>query len=156
MFDQLWNKKTAIVAIWTLFITLFALSGPFGQSFLTIFSSLLIIPVGIVTYFILSSKTPEPSEEFNELQRQFDEQQAIILEQEEVIAEYERIFDSQIVEIPCVCGKNTFKSLFSPNSENIIECDECKSKYKITINHNSTLMSEPLDERIVIDQLTSV
>jgi hypothetical protein len=150
------SKKTAVVTIWTILIILFSLTGPFGLSFMAAFSTLAIIPVGLMTYFILSASEPPPNEEITELQSQLSDQLLIIGENEEVIREYEKIFDSQLVEIPCVCGKNAFKALLSPNTENIIECESCKSKYNITISHNSTLLSEPLDERIVVDQLASL
>ncbi len=69
----------------------------------------------------------------------------ILMTQEEVIAEYENIFDSQMVELPCICGGNTFEGLFSPKLENIVECENCKNKFRITIDYNTTLISEPLD-----------
>lgn len=74
-----------------------------------------------------------------------DEMGNIIMTQDEVILEYETIFDSQMVELPCICGGNTFEGLFSPKIENIVECENCKNKYRITIDYNTTLISEPLD-----------
>lgn len=70
---------------------------------------------------------------------------SIISEQAQVIDEYEQIFDSQLVELPCVCGGNTFQGLFSPKTENIVECEKCKNKYKVNINYDSVMISEPLN-----------
>src|SRR3990172_5399558 len=43
-----------------------------------------------------------------------EEMGSLIMTQEDVIREYETIFDSQIVELPCICGGNTYEGLFSP------------------------------------------
>jgi len=70
---------------------------------------------------------------------------SIIGEQSQVIEEYEKIFDSQLVELPCVCGGNTFQGLFSPKTENVVECEKCHNKYKVNINYDSVMISEPLN-----------
>jgi hypothetical protein len=70
---------------------------------------------------------------------------SIIGEQAQVIEEYEQIFDSQLVELPCVCGGNTFQGLFSPKTENIVECEKCRNNYKVNINYDSVMISEPLN-----------
>lgn len=80
----------------------------------------------------------------------------IIGEQTQVIDEYEKIFDSQLVELPCVCGGNTFQGLFSPKTENIVECEKCKNKYRVNINYDSILISDPQNktfEQIVSENL---
>lgn len=76
-----------------------------------------------------------------------------IEELEEVLKDYEGIYDAQQWEIPCNCGQNTFVGLFSPYAENICECEKCKSKYKVTLNYESILMSEPLDNDTIFDSL---
>lgn len=77
----------------------------------------------------------------------------IIGEQTQVIEEYERIFDSQLVELPCVCGGNTFQGLFSPKTENVVECEKCKNKYRVTVNYDSVMISEPLNVDQTFDEL---
>lgn len=74
-------------------------------------------------------------------------------EQDRVLKEYEQIFDSQLVELPCVCGGNTFQGLFSPKTENIVECEKCKNKYNVTIDYNSILITEPLNLNTQYDKL---
>ena len=66
-------------------------------------------------------------------------------EQMTVIQEYEQIFDSQLVELPCICGGNTFQGLFSPKTDNIVQCEKCKCKYKVNIQYDTILISEPMD-----------
>jgi hypothetical protein len=66
-------------------------------------------------------------------------------EQLTVIQEYEQIFDSQLVELPCICGGNTFQGLFSPKTDNIVQCEKCKCKYKVSIQYDTILISEPMD-----------
>ena len=77
----------------------------------------------------------------------------IIGEQTQVIDEYEKIFDSQLVELPCVCGGNTFQGLFSPKTENVVECEKCKNKYRVTVNYDSVMISEPLNVEQTFDEL---
>lgn len=70
-----------------------------------------------------------------------------------VLNDYEGIFDKQLWEIPCNCGENTFVGLFSPYAENICECEKCKNKYKITLNYESILISQPLDNDAIFNSL---
>jgi hypothetical protein len=76
-----------------------------------------------------------------------------IEELEVVLKDYEDIYDRQQWEIPCNCGQNTFVGLFSPYADNICECEKCKSKYRITLNYESILMSEPLDNDTIFNSL---
>jgi hypothetical protein len=66
-------------------------------------------------------------------------------EQKIVLEEYENIFDSQLSKVPCVCGENVFEGIFSPTLENILECEKCNNKYRITLNYDTVLISEPLE-----------
>lgn len=88
-----------------------------------------------------------------EKDKAFQEMEGIVAEQTEILEEYERIFDSQLVELPCVCGGNTFKGLFSPNVENVVTCEKCKNKYRVTVNYESVLITEPLNLNQKFDQL---
>lgn len=82
-----------------------------------------------------------------------DELDGILGEQTQVIEEYEKIFDSLLVELPCVCGGNTFQGLFSPKTENIVECEKCRNKYKVNINYDAVMISEPLNLDKTFDEL---
>lgn len=83
--------------------------------------------------------------ELEEMKKALEASDALSEEMEGVITEYEKIFDSQLVKLPCLCGGNTFEGLFSPNTDNIVECEKCKNKYRVEIDYNSILISEPLD-----------
>ena len=109
----------------------------------------VITPLLAVIYYFIN-KTPEELSKIEDLVSELD---GIIGEQTQVIEEYEKIFDSQLVELPCVCGGNTFEGLFSPKSENIVECEKCKNKYRVDISYNSVLISQPLDTNKTMDQL---
>ncbi len=100
----------------------------------------ILIPIvsSIFYFFIYKHENKEESSIKEEMGQ-------LIMTQEEVITEYESIFDTQIVELPCICGGNTFEGLFSPKMENIVECEACKNKFRITIDYNTTLISEPID-----------
>jgi hypothetical protein len=106
----------------------------------------IILPIlWVVCAFILKSK--EPDKESQEIVKSLDaiigEQSQKLEEQEQVIVDYEKIFDSLLVELPCVCGGNTFQGLFSPNTDNVVQCEKCKQNYKVDISYNTVLISEP-------------
>jgi hypothetical protein len=128
--------------------TLVAISIAFGLSdhmnFLKSLSILVAVESIIYYFLILNEEKPITSEN-SELDNIVDELGSMVEEQGGVIKEYEEIFDQQLVELPCVCGGNTFQGLFSPKIENIVECEKCESKYRVTVNYNSVLISEPLD-----------
>ena len=107
--------------------------------------SILIAIESIIYYFVISNEDQLSTSEFSEVDKVVEELGRMVEEQGDVISEYEEIFDQQLVELPCVCGGNTFQGLFSPKSENIVECEKCESKYRVTVNYNSVLISEPLD-----------
>jgi hypothetical protein len=88
------------------------------------------------------NKKPSEASKVEDLVADLDK---IIGEQAQVIDDYEQIFDSQLVELPCVCGGNTFQGLFSPKTENIVECEKCKNKYRVNVTYDSVMISEPLD-----------
>lgn len=102
-------------------------------------------------------KKNEPDLESQEIVKSLDlmiaEQTQKLDEQDNVISEYEKIFDSQLVELPCVCGGNTFQGLFSPNTDNVVQCEKCKQHYKVDINYNTVLISEPLNIEQTFDEL---
>ena len=73
-----------------------------------------------------------------------------------MIEDYENIFDTQVCEVPCVCGKNVFRGLFVPNVDNIIECGECESHYNVQVTLNPILVSEPMDNEAAISDLSKL
>ena len=134
-------------------IVVFSVSVSFGiSSYNDFFKTLcVVLPLSsIVMYFMYMKYTKE--DETVQIIQSLDQ---IIGEQTQVIEEYEKIFDSQLVELPCVCGGNTFEGLFSPKLENIVECEKCKNKYRVDVNYNSILISEPADVNKSFDQLIS-
>lgn len=74
-------------------------------------------------------------------------------ELETVVKNYEVVFSKHEWEIPCNCGENTFVGLFSPYVENICTCEKCKNSYKITLNYESILMTEPMNNEEIFDSL---
>lgn len=116
----------------------------------------ILLPIGFGVIYFLSkrdTKYSESSETISKLEQTTAEQEEILREQSSIIEEYETIFDSQLVELPCVCGNNIFKGLFSPNVENVVTCDKCKNTYRVEINYDSVLISEPLDLNQTFDKL---
>ena len=109
----------------------------------------LLLPMVSIGLFIFETKYNKN----NEAEQLIQSLDQIIGEQTQVLDDYERIFDSQLVHLPCVCGGNTFEGLFSPNSENIVECEKCKNKYRVSVDYNSVLISEPMDFNKSFDEL---
>lgn len=91
--------------------------------------------------------------EIKRLEGMLVESDAVISEHEEVLEDYENIFDGQVSEVPCVCGKNVFRGLFVPNVDNIIKCEECDSHYNVQVTLNPILISEPMDNEAAIEDL---
>lgn len=112
----------------------------------------LCTPLVAIICFFIGEKFNKKSKntETEELVRILDE---TVKEQTEILDEYERIFDAQLVKLPCVCGKNTFQGLFTPNTENIVECEMCDNKYRVDITYDAVMISEPLDVNQTFDDL---
>lgn len=116
-----------------------------------VFCSLWPCAIGIAYFLFKKNEVKDPEDDMKlELIEKMDN---IIQEQDVVLKNYEDIFDSQLVKLPCLCGGNTFEGLFSPNTENIVECEKCKNKYKVTVDYQSVLISEPLDLNKKFDEL---
>lgn len=120
-------------------------------SFWKVFNILIPVLGGIFLWkyevqFKVSKKDDEKDVAFQELVGAFQEQS-------DILDEYEKIFDAQLVEVPCICGETTFQGLFSPKLENIVECEKCNNKYRVTVDYNSVLISEPLDLNQKFDEL---
>jgi uncharacterized membrane protein len=109
----------------------------------------LLLPMVSIGLYIVEEKYNNTNES-EQLVQSLDQ---IIGEQSQVIDEYEKIFETQLVHLPCVCGGNTFEGLFSPNVENIVECEKCKNKYRVGINYDTVLISEPIDLNKSFDDL---
>ena len=153
MLNDIWKKRAIIFGVWTLLILAFSASSPFGIEFKTIFPMLLAVPLGVLTYLMYKDPDPQDNEEIIALTETITDFERIVEEQIVVIKEYEDIFDTQLVELPCVCGGNTFKGLFSPNTDNLVECEKCKNRYQVTINYDTVLLSEPLDQKSIEREL---
>lgn len=127
---------------------------PFLHAF-AIFSG-IIIPGTLWYRDKISNETSIIAEYETELARLDGVLTQVLGETEElkmVVAEYEEIFDSQVAEIPCNCNDNVFRGIFSPSLDNIVECDKCKNKYKVTMNYDTVLMTEPLDNDAMFHSL---
>lgn len=125
-----------------------AVSASFGLTdYLNFWKSLSIFLAieATIYYFVFFNENEPVIPDNSEFEKIVAELGGMVEEQGEVIKEYEAIFDSQLVELPCVCGGNTFQGLFSPKFENIVECEKCESKYRVDITYDSVLISEPLD-----------
>ena len=151
-----WKKRAIIFGSWGVLIALFSSSGAFGLRFIELFPVLIAIPAAILTYLITKDPNLEEDEETQRLLEVIDEYETMTTEHLKVIKEYEDIFDTQLVELPCVCGGNTFKGLFTPNTDNDVQCEKCKNNYRVNINYDTVLISEPLDQRGIDKTLNDI
>ena len=115
------------------------------MSVLPIASAVVIGYIG--SLYNKSDELDEDSEEMSALKESIEIYEKALDEQVIVIKDYEDIFDSQLVELPCSCGGNTFKGLFSPNLENLVTCEKCSNNYRVVVNYDAVLISEPLDQK---------
>jgi hypothetical protein len=154
--NTVWKRRSIIFGLWGILLTLFACSGAFGLRFIELFPVLMIIPAGVFSFLYLNDPIPEVDEATQILIDSVTELEVIKEEQLGVIKEYEEIFDAQLVELPCICGGNTFKGLFTPNTDNEVQCEKCKCNYRVNINYDTVLISEPLDQKSVDKTLGDV
>lgn len=80
------------------------------------------------------------------LEKMLQEADGNMVEMENVIGHYEEMLSSVEVSFPCDCGQNSFEGIFIPNESHYVECDKCKCKYRITLDLNSVLISEPIED----------
>jgi len=151
-----WKKRAIIFGSWGVLVALFSGSGAFGLRFIELFPILIAIPLGILTFLITKDPNIEKDEETQKLLEVINEYETMTEEYLKVIKEYEEIFDTQLVELPCVCGGNTFKGLFTPNTENNVQCEKCKNNYRVNINYDTVLISEPLDQRSLNESISNI
>lgn len=120
----------------------------YGASKLTDTEAISILAVILpfpALYMFSSLFSKDEQEEIDSFKVVVDEYNEVLDEMTAVLKEYEDIFDSQLVELPCICGGNTFKGLFSPNLENMVECEQCHNRYKVTVTYDSILQTDPID-----------
>lgn len=55
------------------------------------------------------------------------------------------VIDMSTVTIECPCGKNKFEDVVFTGIENMFNCDECGSKFKIGVSITPTLITEPIN-----------
>lgn len=114
-------------------------------------------------YFVLSSivlsggylwltRQQRVDERVLTLDKMLQEADANMVEMEDVIQHYGEMLNSVEVSFPCDCGQNVFEGIFVPNEAHYVECDKCKCKFRITMDLNSVLISEPLED-LNIDKL---
>lgn len=115
------------------------------------FSVLTYLEVlGFGAYWFWNQSQPKIDTSVDQTIEEYEKE---LVEQLDVILEYEKIFDSLLIELPCICGGNTFKGLFSPNTENEVECEKCHNKYKVSIQYDTVLVTEPLNVNQTFDKL---
>ncbi len=154
------NKTYIVIASVLLFLVCpllaFGLSVfiPFWNAFAII--STILIPS--ILWFKIKSDNEQTAETFlkKELgiaEDQLNDAWKQVQDLETVLSDYEGLYDAQQWEIPCNCGQNTFVGLFSPYAENICACEKCKNTYRVTLNYESVLLTDPLDNDAIFNSL---
>lgn len=118
-------------------------------------SIFLVYSLNLAGFVLFKYKTRVEAEDTAQLDSIFSQFEEKIEEQEAVIRQYEDILDTQFVVLRCDCGESLFNGFLS-NDESLIECSKCQSSYKVLKNYNQILLSEPLEEKTVINTLTKV
>lgn len=72
-----------------------------------------------------------------------------ILKKEPIITQSDddasRLIEMQTTLIECPCGRNSFAAPIFLNFENLFLCDKCGSKFRVELNYDSILVTEPLN-----------
>lgn len=63
------------------------------------------------------------------------------------------IVELQTVPITCPCGKNTFTSPIFFNVDNSFLCEKCGSRFKVELNYDTVLLTEPMNIENIFNQL---
>lgn len=65
----------------------------------------------------------------------------------------DEIINLQTIPISCPCGKHTFSAPVFYNTENAFTCEKCGSRFKVELNYDTVLLTEPLNIENVFNQL---
>lgn len=65
----------------------------------------------------------------------------------------EELINLQTIPISCPCGKNTFTAPVFLNTENNFLCEKCGSRFKVELNYDTVLLTEPLNITNIFNQL---
>jgi hypothetical protein len=63
------------------------------------------------------------------------------------------ILNLQTVPVTCPCGKNVFETPIFFNFDNTFRCDKCGSKFKVELDYNSILLTDPQNYENVFNNL---
>jgi hypothetical protein len=63
------------------------------------------------------------------------------------------IIELQTIPVSCPCGKNTFTSPVFFNVDNSFLCDKCGSRFKVELNYDTVLLTEPMNIENIFNQL---
>lgn len=154
--DNIKSKEFYVAsAIWCIIVAIVS------YHTLPVLSILSIVPL-LFYFFHLAQKekidlNPQLKEEVKTYQEACDLLEGKLQETLKMLDDYEEIFDSQLVNIPCVCGDNMFTGILSPNIDNEVRCDKCNNLFSIKINYDTVLISEPMvDTTVVTNQIARV
>ena len=65
----------------------------------------------------------------------------------------EEIINLQTIPISCPCGKNVFSAPVFYNTENSFLCEKCGSRFKVELNYDTVLLTEPVNIENIFNQL---
>jgi hypothetical protein len=65
----------------------------------------------------------------------------------------DEVINLQTIPISCPCGKHTFTAPVFYNTDNSFLCEKCGSRFKVELNYDTVLLTEPLNIENVFNQL---
>lgn len=71
----------------------------------------------------------------------------------ELSSKIDELIQAQTVPVNCPCGKNTITSPIFYNIDNVISCEKCGSKFRVYLNYDTILVTEPLNIENTFDFL---
>lgn len=72
---------------------------------------------------------------------------------QELTENLDTLIDRQQVNIPCPCGKNAIPTVLFLDEEVILECDKCSNKFKVSVDIQTQLVTEPVNMEVVYNNL---
>lgn len=65
----------------------------------------------------------------------------------------EEIINLQTIPITCPCSKHTFTAPVFYNTDNVFFCEKCGSRFKVELNYDTILLTEPTNMENIFNQL---
>jgi hypothetical protein len=72
---------------------------------------------------------------------------------QELTDNLDALLERQQVTVACPCGKNNIPTVLFLDEEVVLECDKCSNKFKVVVDVQTQLVTEPVNMEVVYNNL---